>query len=105
MTTTTYRRRKTAGLCPLCGERDPAEGKAYCRPCAIMESVRKHSYTHAAQFVHIPLLAARADGAIAASVLDAYPGPLLAHCGRWWIIEAGDVACGACGTAYGEEAP
>lgn len=83
MSTTTYHRRKAAGLCPHCGIVPPQEGFVLCGHCRFTEARRQQ-----------PTLT---------PALWRFHEALRQHTRAWWIVEADSVTCGACGMTYAKE--
>lgn len=103
MTTTTYHRRKAAGLCALCGSVPPKEGYAVCASCRFEDARRKQpTLTPEIWRVHeaLRLSTPQAGDTLA---LRRIPGPALLHCGQAWAVTPAAVRCGACGATYSEE--
>ena len=97
MSTTTYARRKAAGLCGYCGLIAPQHGRVSCRPCQHIRGIKAQ---HERDSRPLTFIAPRPRGL--QDALTHYPGPLLAHCGTWWPIAPDQVACGTCGVTYAE---
>jgi len=103
MNSTTYVRRKAAGLCPNCGLVPGQPGFVRCPACRFLDARRKNRNLTPDQWqVHEALRQSRAPSLDAASGAH-IPGPAVGHCGAWQPVTALPLVCGRCGAVVLEE--
>ena len=112
-----YARRLAAHICTACGQSPAHPGRIDCDDCRFAKA-RYYDPTltrevwdekeaqRAARYNPLEprVFPHQSSPSTDPLALRRIPGPALLHCGEAWPITPDQVACGACGQAYTEEA-